>query len=254
MPQTKKERPDEPLEKDAAPPQEAREKNRERIARLVRKSFFSGFLGPEALDELTVDAVLKHYKTGEYLPTRGDQAQGLHMVTKGGFNVSMCNSAGLERIIVQLEVGHLVGPGVILRSQGYPFWIRAYEPTETIFIPRPSFLAHLSNNPLAMALLEALTRRLNFYYELLDSSGERVVPKLATFLLGLRESDGGRLVMPRRMNKTQMAMRLGITSESLSRALSRLKAAGVIKERGRDLIILDRPAMTSLAINGKAMQ
>jgi CRP/FNR family transcriptional regulator len=98
-----------------------------------------------------------------------------------------------------------------------------------------------------MALIETMARRLNFFWELLESAGERVMPRLASFLLSLPESQGA-VQLP--MSKSLLAQRLGTTPESLSRSLSRLKSAGIIDPEGRDLVILDRQRLSAIVTDG----
>lgn len=210
-------------------------------------SVFFGRLEPMTQATLAASASIKHYAKGELLCKRGDPSPGLHLLTDGMADVFLINSVGRERVICQVGSGLILGVGDVLRDSGYPCWVRATMPTEAIFLPGPVVREVVAKNPVALALINTMTRRLSFFWNLLESSGERLMPRLATFLLGHPEKDG-LITLP--MSKAQLAMRLGTTAESLSRALSRLKMGGVLGESGRSLRILDRKRLEEIVSEG----
>jgi CRP/FNR family transcriptional regulator len=226
-------------------PAGAREAGSRMLEALAESPFF-GRLTPQSLAPLAVTASFRRYKAGETIRRRGEMGNGLGLVVSGIVDIYLLNSAGRKRIISQMGPGKLLGISALPRDSRFPCWFEAAKPTETLFLPLGPVHELLASNPVATFLMEIMSRRLNIFWDLLESDGERVMPRLASFLLDLAD-DSGRAQLP--MTKCHLAMRLGTTPESLSRALSRLKSAGAVREVGRGLSIVDRQRLSEIIID-----
>jgi CRP/FNR family transcriptional regulator len=109
---------------------------------------------------------------------------------------------------------------------------QALEPVRLRAVP-VSTVAHLaSRDPdLGMKLYEALSRELGAAHEHLFTVGQRnAAERVACFLLSLARRQGGgqreTLVLP--MTRLDIADFLGLTIETVSRTLTRLKTAKII--------------------------
>ena len=218
-----------------------------RALELMMDSVYFGGLDSDSLAMLAASGHLAHFKHQEIICSPGDLIKGIHLIISGMVDLFLTNSAGREGLIAQLEPGLIFGASSLLHDDHYPCWIRATKPTETVFLPVKDIRDMIVSNPLAMILLETMARRLNFFWQLTVSSGERILPRLATFLLHLPDIDGS-VKLP--MTKSQLAMRLGITPESLSRSFSRLKQAGIIKAKGNGVAIIDRDRLMNVITEG----
>jgi CRP/FNR family transcriptional regulator len=215
---------------------------------ILRDSMFFERLDPDSMAILAASASLRTYKAGEMMHNRGDRVKGIYMVVKGQVDVFLTNSSGRERILTQVGDGFLLGVSSMMLGDDYPCWLRASKNTEALFFPTASIRSMVADNPVILTLMNTMARRLHFFWELIESSGERLMPRLASFLLGLPSNND---VVKLPMTKSQLAMRLGTTPESLSRAFSRLKGAGIINPDGRGLIITDRVRLASIVTDGE---
>ena len=77
---------------------------------------------------------------------------------------------------------------------------------------------------------------------------KEVPARLAAFILNLARDGRARVELP--FSKGQLASLLGATPESLSRALTRLKKAGLISEEKPFINIVDRRRLSLAAADG----
>jgi CRP-like cAMP-binding protein len=108
----------------------------------------------------------------------------------------------------------------------------------TFVFPKDAMLALIGATPeLAFATIGALSARLQHFAGLLAGSLKELLPRLASYLLELPE-EGGVCRLP--IKKSELARHLGVTAESVSRALGELKSAGIVREKAAGALVLDR--------------
>ena len=73
--------------------------------------------------------------------------------------------------------------------------------------------------------------------------------RLATYLLHRRQIGGGDCIRLG-VSREVLANLLGLARETLSRQLSRFSEAGLVELRGKDIVILDVPALQATAAEG----
>ncbi len=208
-------------------------------------AFFQG-LEPELAAQLASIAAWKTYRAGETIFEEGQPGLGFHLVAEGRVKIFKSSPDGKEQIL------HLFGPGepfgevAIFLGRGYPAQAMALAETTTVFFPRAALRDLIARNPdLAFGLLAVLSQRLVRFAGLLESITLKEVPaRLAAFVLELAGTgDRAELVL----TKAQLASLLGATPETISRALGRLKNAGLISEQKPFLNIIDRRRLSDLA-------
>lgn len=210
-----------------------------------RAGFFHG-LAPELIEQLASIAVFKRYEAGEIIFEESDPGRGFHLVDRGRVKIFKSSPDGREQLL------HLFGPGepfgevAIFLGRGYPATAQAMVETRTVFFPREALRNLIAENPdLAFGLLAVLSQRLVRFAGLLEAITLKEAPaRLAAFILSSAE---GRDEMELAVTKGQLASLLGATPETISRALGRLKKAGLIAERKPFLTILDRRRLKELA-------
>lgn len=210
-----------------------------------RAAFFSG-LAPELIEQLASIAVFKRYEAGETIFEEGDPGLGFHLVDKGRVKIFKSSPDGREQLL------HLFGPGepfgevAIFLGRGYPAQAQAMIESQTVFFPREALRSLIAKNPdLAFGLMAVLSQRLVRFAGLLESITLKEAPaRLAAFILSSAE---GRDQMELAVTKGQLASLLGATPETISRALGRLKKAGLITEQKPFLTIVDRRRLSELA-------
>ncbi|MDR2945485.1 MAG: Crp/Fnr family transcriptional regulator [Candidatus Adiutrix sp.] len=214
------------------------------LSAIRRADFFSG-LDAELTERLASIAVPKGYEAGEIIFEEGDPGLGFHLVAEGRVKIFKSQPDGREHLL------HLFGPGepfgevAIFLGRGYPARAQAVAQTRTVFFPREALRNLIAQNPdLAFGLLAVLSQRLVRFAGLLEDITLKKVPaRLAAFLLS--SAEGGRVEL--RLTKGQLASLLGATPETISRALGRLKKAGLISEEKSEIVIIDRLRLAELA-------
>lgn len=217
------------------------------IAETIAQSAFFQGLDPTLTEQLAGVAALKKYRAGEIIFEEGDPGLGFHLVAEGRVKIFKSAPDGKEQIL------HLFGPGepfgevAIFLGRGYPARAQALAETATVFFPRASLRDLIGRNPdLAFGLMAILSLRLVRFAGLLESVTLKEVPaRLAAFVLGL--SPDGRAQVELTVSKGQLASLLGASPETISRALGRLKNAGLISEERPMLTILDRDRLQQVA-------
>ena len=214
-------------------------------AAIGRAAFFQG-LEPELIEQLASIAFFKKYRQGEIIFQEGDPGLGFHLVAEGRVKVFKSGPDGKEQIL------HLFGPGepfgevAIFLGRGYPAWAQALSATVTVFFPREALRRLISQNPdLAFGLMAILSQRLVRFAALVENITLREVPaRLAAFLIDLAQ---GRDRVELTLSKGQLASLLGTTPETISRALGRLKSAGLISEQKPYVTIIDSDRLSEAA-------
>jgi CRP-like cAMP-binding protein len=107
-------------------------------------------------------------------------------------------------------------------------------------IPAQPFLARLAERRgLSAKLLASLARwQRRMLSEIAELKGRSPVQRLGLFLLAQIQGEEAEAALTLPVTKVQLASRIGITPESLSRALARLRPLGV-SSSGREFIIAD---------------
>ena len=125
----------------------------------------------------------------------------------------------------------------------FPASAVAVDDVETLFLPADALFTLVTENPeMALRMLAALSLRLRMFAHKLAAQGQGgAACRLATYLLHRRQIGGSREVL---------ANLLGLARETLSRQLSRFSEAGLVELRGKDIVILDVPALQATAAEG----
>lgn len=128
----------------------------------------------------------------------------------------------------------------------------AVDDVETLFLPADALFTLVTENPeMALRMLAALSLRLRMFAHKLAAQGQGgAACRLATYLLHRRQIGGGGLASGSGVSREVLANLLGLARETLSRQLSRFSEAGLVELRGKDIVILDVPALQATAAEG----
>lgn len=210
---------------------------------LLATPLFSG-LKRDTVLALLDGAIAINHPDGGLLFSQGDSADRFFVVLAGRVNLLALTDGGEQSIIEVINPGETFAEAAIFASGRFPLTAEMAAATRLLTIPAASFLHRLSRQPgLPAQLLAALAhRQRRLTEEVADLKGRSPVQRLGLFLLGLAESAGPTAELRLPLTKTQLASRLGLAPESLSRALARLRPMGVTTQ-GRGVLIGDREAL-----------
>lgn len=178
---------------------------------------------------------------GQVLFREGEQARHCLLVAAGRVEVMRFGLDGQERVHGLFESGQLVAEAAMFMPHGrYPMDARAQDAVRGWLLPRAALREACQSHPaLAMRLLDWLGTRIyqrtNEVDWLVDSSAAQ---RLAAYLLSLRAGpDRRRVRIP--IHQRQLAGKLGMRAETVSRLLSEWQQRGYVDGRQRDWELLD---------------
>ncbi|TPK55869.1 cyclic nucleotide-binding domain-containing protein [Mesorhizobium sp. B2-4-19] len=184
--------------------------------------------------------------TGTVLFEQGDVPNFQLIVLSGSAHLFGRSTEGREVLIEAVQAPDLIIPAAVVTGAPYLMQARVPEPSRFLLVHAAAFRAAVEADPLlAHAVIESLAQQFRRMVRQvknlkLRSSTQRV----GCYLLALSKQQGtpDRAVLP--FEKTLIASELGITRESLSRALSRL-GRSCIRVDGQTIAILDAPRIAA---------
>lgn len=183
--------------------------------------------------------------------SEGDAANRFFIVLEGRVSLFALTESGDQSIIEVFDPICTFAEAAIFSSGVFPLNCEVAAGTRLIHIPALPFLKRLSENRvLGMKLLAGLAQwQRRLIHEIAELKGKSPAERLASFLLALAGGAAGRVTVRLPLSKAALASRIGVTPESLSRALSRLRAAGV-ETQGRDIVLTDTDSLRALLRDG----
>lgn len=221
--------------------------NEPRIRALDAKKlpFFEALAGP-ARDELLKDAVTHRVAAGTVLFEQGDRPSFQHIVLAGSAHLFGQSSEGREVLIEALSPGDLVIPAAVITNSPYLMQARVLEESRFLLVHAERFRNAVMNQPaLAHAMIFSLAGQFRRMVRQIKNLKLRSASqRVGCYLLALSRRQGGADQVTLPFEKNLIASHLGITRESLSRALAGLQREG-IEVRGDRVTIVDRALLVA---------
>ncbi len=205
--------------------------------------------------DLTADRSLLRTVTlakGEQLFEAGEQATSLYVVRSGAMCASRPNGYGVQQILSFSLEGDVIAASA-LHNDEYQVTVRAVQPAVLC-----SFSLELLHR-----LSSTNDRLLRFFRRSLGNelkrnrdarlllTAPRADTRVASFLAWYIEVLAKRRILATRfrlpVSRAEMASHLGLAVESVSRALSDLRAEGILEARGREIAVLDACRLQEVA-------
>lgn len=185
-----------------------------------------------AFDESVMGGAMRIVDRKEHVFFEGDPVGHIYKVEAGHVCIYRLLADGRRQVIDFAFPGDFIGLGA---SGQYAMSAQATEKTRLRCLPVSELRNVISQNPkLGLELYEAIACELGATRELLMSVSHRTAQeRIAGFLLALsqrnarRGEDATTIVLP--MTRTDIADFLGLTIETVSRTISKLRAEGIIE-------------------------
>ena len=194
----------------------------------------------------------KRYKKGTRLFEEGGAPNGVYVVVEGSVKVSVNSAQGKAMVLGLFGAGTVLGLAAAILGNTHALTAEAVQATEAVFIPRKQFLEEMRGQPLAAWHAAQLVSELCYF--LLGKSAtvdlsESADQKIARCLLGLlnQTSPNGGAHIKLNLSQETFAQMVGLSRETVSRLLSRLRDKGVLDWRRSDFTIRNRRALEKLA-------
>ena len=201
-------------------------------------------LSPDERERLAAGCRMRAFARGATLFREGERADGMHIVLRGVVKVVRFAPDGREMVLHLVRKGNTIGEAAMFQKGTFPASAVAVDDVETLF-------TLVTENPeMALRMLAALSLRLRMFAHKLAAQGQGgAACRLATYLLHRRQIGGGDCIRLG-VSREVLANLLGLARETLSRQLSRFSEAGLVELRGKDIVILDVPALQATAAEG----
>ncbi|MDQ8182294.1 Crp/Fnr family transcriptional regulator [Pelagicoccus sp. SDUM812005] len=175
----------------------------------------------------------------------GEIAQGFYIVHTGTISLSRISIEGKEQVISLFRTHDCFAEATLSTLETYPATASALEPTQVILVSKKSFRSFIAERPdLAMSMLASMSLHLKHLVQMIeDLKFKQIECRLANWLLRQLESESDIINLP--FSKKVLASRLGVTSETLSRAFARFRNEGLITVNARDILIEDRDGLSA---------
>lgn len=198
------------------------------------------------LNALAAIAQRRTFAAGQTLFLSGQHPEGLHIVVRGRVGIHVLSPATGREVVLTVEHPYnTVAELPSFDGGAYPANGQAMEDTETLFLEQQSLEAVLTHRSgLALLMLRTLGRRLRRLVGLVESlSFQEVIHRLASYL----EEQAAEGVPFQLDTNAHIAGYLGTVPELVSRNLARLHQSGAIVLEGREVVQVDRDALSDLA-------
>jgi len=216
------------------------------LARAISQSTALSLLPVEDLRRLLGYSEARHFDMGSVLFHSGDPAERFYLVVAGSVGLCAGEAPDRDGLLDVLTVGDLAGEEAVFDRGAHGAMAQALLPSRVLAVDADPFFAHLDDRfEVVLALLAGASARLRgAIHEITELKLCCTTRRLANFLVGLagiRKEGAVHIVLP--SGKHQLADRLGMKPESLSRAFAKLRPHGVATGRGDDVLIEDVGAL-----------
>ncbi len=221
---------------------------RDVLAELSLTPLLAGLAEGEARLLLS-DAWTESRSDGDILFARGGVAVGFFLLLDGHVELFV-EEGGRSTVIEIAQRPAILGEAALFVDGRHPLSARVVGHARLLAVPRGPFLAVLDRRfDLAQRMLGSMSVRLRgLVGQISELKLKSTAQRLAGFLLGLTRQEEGAATVRFPYDKRLAAEALGMTAESLSRALARLAPLGV-ESRAENLVaIADIAALRDFCI------
>jgi CRP/FNR family transcriptional regulator, cyclic AMP receptor protein len=216
----------------------------------LRRSALFSLAEPASLRILASRAYVRRFAAGQIVFTEGEPSEHLYVVRAGRVRIFVASQHGDELTLTVLTVGDSIGELSLIDEHPRSASAAAVEATELLTIGADSMRAALTADP---ALLWTVAGELAATVRRLTGSAADMVfldlpRRLARLIVAEATTrDGGGRHVELGMSQAGIAARMGVTRQSLNRALTGLVRRGWISARGQGYEIDDLASLRRFA-------
>ncbi|UCD56153.1 MAG: Crp/Fnr family transcriptional regulator [Candidatus Hydrogenedentota bacterium] len=213
--------------------------------------FFSK-LGNAPLEEIARAARRKRFDKGQMIFFENDSCDGFYFIRAGSVKIYKMSPGGREHILHTFRSGETFAEVPTFDNGLCPANAQAVEDSILLLIRRSDFEKVMRIYPeVAFGLLHHFARWLRrFTLQLEELSLKDVGARLAGHLLRLADESGEQtsegIVIHLSESQQEIASRIGTVRELVSRNLRKFQEAGLVRLKGRRLVVLDREGLKQL--------
>ena len=219
---------------------------------LKRCPLFAGLKEVE-LKRVRAIASLKRIEKKEVLFSDGEEARGFYVILSGRVKLFKISPEGKEQILHIVSAPDAFAEAALFLEGTYPAFAEAMTDCQLLFFPKRDFIHLIEKNPqLSINMIVTLSHFLKRFASLIEElSLKEVSSRIAKYIVDLSMKSSKEGKSPKEveldLSKTQLALKLGTISETLSRTLAKMRAKKIIEVKRNKIIILDRESLEELA-------
>ncbi len=219
---------------------------------LNRCPLFAG-LRDDELKKIRDIALPRQHAKKRVIFSEGEPAKGFYAILSGKVKLYKVSPDGKEQILHVVSAPEAFAEAALFLEGSYPAFAETLSDCQLLFFPKRDFITLIERNPqLSINMIVSLSQYLKKFALLIEElSLKEVSSRIAKYVidLSLKMSKEGKVPSEVELDltKTQLALKLGTVSETLSRTLAKMKARGVIDVRKNRILIRDRQALEQLA-------
>lgn len=187
-------------------------------------------LGHESLHTILKNSTLHNYDAGRLLIQQGDTPTHLYLIIKGSLKTLRANEDGDESIIRLLKDGESCMEAVIFMGGPSPINVQVIDDAQLLLIPSALIKTHvLADTQFATNIIKVVTKNYKSALHQIDGmSIKSPVQRVGYYLLEQHlENKHNSLAFELPFKKSMIASHLGMTPETFSRTLSKIKTMGI---------------------------
>ena len=195
------------------------------------------------------DATVETHPDGHILFSRAAMASSFFILLDGHVELFL-DEGGRKRVLEMAKPAALLGEAALFVDGLYPVSARVIGSATLVVVPARHFLDMLDNRfDLARRMLGSMSMRLRgLVGQITGLKLKSTAQRVAGFLLGLSRVSEGEAVVRFPYDKRLAAEHLGMTAESLSRALLRLADLGVVSRADNVVAIRDMAVLRDFCV------
>jgi CRP/FNR family cyclic AMP-dependent transcriptional regulator len=227
------------------------------LERLLAKVDILEPLPPEEVERLALLFSSMRLEAREAIALDEDQ-KTLLLLASGRVRVHEPSAAGPDLSITMVEEGTVVGQSGFAVRLSRAVRVEALQSSTMLVLRWEDFEDLVFRNPkVGIKTLRLLSERLAVCEDRLSDMARKEVPaRLAGLILRLSEFEGlltddGSRTIPTRYTHQQLASMVGSNREAVTRAFGKLRKAGAVELRERQIYVTDVDALNRLANVGR---
>lgn len=218
------------------------------IVAAVRKTPLFSALSEEELQKLLRSCPAKSLPAMSQVFSPLQAAESFYVILAGRVKLYKLSGKGDEQILHIYGAGKTFGEAAMWSGVRYPAFAETMADSVLMVVRRSTLKTMVAQNAdLVMQMFAGMSAKLREFNQLIEQLSLKDVPaRLAHILLELPTMAGTDTIVLKQ-TKRELAAQIGTIAETLSRALGKLKARGLIEVNGSKITILDAEALADLA-------
>ncbi len=225
---------------------------REKIRLLSMVDVLEPLTGEE-LEEFSRRVPDTHIEQGEIFYAPGERSEALFMLKRGRVRIYKVTPEGWEFTLAVVEAGMMFGEMALTAQRMWEAYAEAAEPSDICILKNADLERIVRGNPeVGLKMIRVLSERLRLCETRLEDITLKNIPaRLASLILqlaaseGLMTPEGARI--PTHYTHRQLAMMIGSSRETVTRAFTKLQRAGAVELRDRHIFVTDIEALERAA-------